>query len=204
VLLGLLAAEPLQAAIVLEGTVRDAVTGEGLPYAQLFVEGRGTGTVSNGEGAFQLLLPEAFAADILVVRYVGYATERLAVRRAEGMVPLEIRLRPSAVSLRTVVVRAGAAEELVAEALRRIPANHDARPFRYTGFYRLVSRDRDTVIQLSEAVFDIYRPGFDRKGRPSGEGQFRLRRQRGERELPWCAHTPPSPLPPPLHTAQQR
>jgi hypothetical protein len=166
---------------VLEGTVRDAATGEGLPYAQLVVEGRGTGTVSNGEGAFRLLLPEAFAGDTLVVRYVGYATERLAVRRAEAMVPLEIRLRASAVLLRAVVVRAGAAEELVAEAVRRIPANHDARPFRYTGFYRLVSRERDTVIQLSEAVFDIYRPGFDRKGRPAGEGQFRLRRQRGER-----------------------
>jgi hypothetical protein len=96
--------------------------------------------------------------------------------------PLLVRLKPESVSLQTVLIRADAADDLLARAIARIPENHDSRPLRQTGFYRLVSQEADTIIQLSEAVFDVYRAGLEEDGKPLGTPQFRLRRNRGERD----------------------
>lgn len=178
-------APTLHAAIVLEGTVTDAASGEALPYATIVVEDRGMGTVSNGAGRFQLMLPEAFFGDTLSFRFVGYRTLHVAIQDVERAGPdFVARLEASAVELKSLVVRAGAARELLEEAIRRIPQNHNGDPFGYTGFYRLVSREKDTIIQLSEAVFDVYRPGMEAGRRDRwqevSDPQFRLRRSRGE------------------------
>ena len=43
---------------VIRGIVTDSISGEGLPYASLIFQGTSIGTATDGEGRFELPLPE--------------------------------------------------------------------------------------------------------------------------------------------------
>ncbi len=94
--------EPHQV-IILEGHVRDNVTGEALPGATVQVEGTYTGTVTNRDGAFALATKSLPV--ILEIRFIGYVTERVEVAPAAAE-RLEVRLRPTSVVMPELVVSA--------------------------------------------------------------------------------------------------
>ncbi|MFC4870381.1 TonB-dependent receptor [Negadavirga shengliensis] len=86
----------------INGHVRDAVTGEPLPGANIILEGKGTGSVADMEGNFVLdALPQG--AYGLRVSYVGYQTARMQVQ-----VPLTgelvFEMKPSTVTTEEFIV----------------------------------------------------------------------------------------------------
>ncbi|MEM1095934.1 MAG: TonB-dependent receptor [Bacteroidota bacterium] len=89
----------------LSGTVRDAETGEPLPYATLLIEGTTTGTATNVEGYFALV---GAPADTLTLRisFLGFTTLRLAVDARDPVAPLRIALTPNTAELGEVTVAA--------------------------------------------------------------------------------------------------
>lgn len=87
--------------VILEGSVRDNVTGEALPGATVQIEGTYKGTVTNVQGAFAIAA-QALPV-VLEVRYIGYVTERVEVAPPlDGR--LEVRLRPTSLALPELVV----------------------------------------------------------------------------------------------------
>ena len=87
------------------GTVVDAETGEALPGATAFVLGEAGGTVSDRDGQFRLTLPALPAT--VVVRFVGFATARSVVTRADvedGVVRRTVRLAAEPATLGEAVV----------------------------------------------------------------------------------------------------
>ena len=87
---------------VIQGMVTDSISGEGLPYASLIFQGTSIGTATDGEGRFELPLPEH--TQILEVSYLGYDTRRLSIHpRQSGS--LHIQLSPDGIALEEVIIK---------------------------------------------------------------------------------------------------
>lgn len=82
------------------GTVTDKSDASGIPGVNIAVKGSSVGTVTDSNGKFALKAPTS--ATTLVVSYIGFATQELAI--ADNM---EISLEPSAEQLNEVVVSVG-------------------------------------------------------------------------------------------------
>ena len=82
--------------LTLQGQLRDAETGEPLPYASIYVAA-GHGTLTNAEGNFSL---SAEYQDVLTFSYVGY--EKLRLKATD--VPRVVKLKPFARDLKEVVI----------------------------------------------------------------------------------------------------
>lgn len=86
----------------ISGLISDAISGESLPGAHVYIQGTKTGVVTNNYGFYVLALP---AGDyVLVISYVGYASLELPVQlqRPER---LDIKLSPS-IELKEIEVTA--------------------------------------------------------------------------------------------------
>jgi len=68
--------------------------------------------------------------------------------------------------------------ELLKKAIAKIPDNYPSFPFRLSGFYRLIGTKEKKIIDLSEAVFDIYLENYFAKDR-----QFKLIKSRVDKDL---------------------
>ena len=90
--------------VVIRGTVTDSISGEGLPYASLIFQGTSIGTATDGEGRFELPLPER--TQTLEVSYLGYNPRRLSIRPGQSS-PLHIRLAPDGIALEEVIIKPG-------------------------------------------------------------------------------------------------
>lgn len=86
----------------IKGVVIDSITGEGLPYAQIFLTGSKTGALTNDNGGFTIITGVIF--DKLKVSVVGYQTKEIEVPLGKHT-DLEIKLVPTTVMLNEVIVR---------------------------------------------------------------------------------------------------
>ncbi len=86
----------------IKGVVIDSITGEGLPYAQIFLTGSQTGALTNDKGGFTIITGVIF--DKVKVNYVGYQTQEIEVPLGRHT-DLEIKLVPTTVMLNEVIVR---------------------------------------------------------------------------------------------------
>lgn len=89
------------------GVVTDA-NGEALPFVSVYLEGSTTGTVTNIEGRYSLIVPTG--EQVIVFRYIGYQTQRHPLRLEESseVVPLDIRMEEQAIDLEEISVVASA------------------------------------------------------------------------------------------------
>lgn len=90
----------LQAQSVLTGTVKNA-SGEPLIGASILIKGTSIGTTANIDGAFTLPLDENLRASGLVVSFIGYLTQQVAIGESNTV---NIILKEDATQLNEVVV----------------------------------------------------------------------------------------------------
>ena len=90
----------------ISGTVRDAESGETLPYASVLVTGTTLGAATNVDGYFVLL---GVPADSLTLRvtYLGYQTALVEIDARMQETPLMIEMTPAAVSQHLSRLRTG-------------------------------------------------------------------------------------------------
>lgn len=84
------------------GVVTDSVTGEPLPYVNIYLKGSDLGVTADGEGKFRLKTSKNFIA--LQVSSLGYATKDFYVNKGKENIGVNIRLAPSGTVLEEVVV----------------------------------------------------------------------------------------------------
>lgn len=144
-----------QTVFTVSGTVFDGHSRQRLAHVSVTAEG--VGTVTNEHGEFVLKTPRR--AEVLLLSHLGFQTKRVALSgsSAEG---LQIWLAPVSVSLDEVLVRSLSAEEIVMEALRKIPDNYSSVPVLYKGFYRETVQKRQRFISISEAVVNLYKTSY--------------------------------------------
>ncbi len=90
-----------KAAGLVYGTVTDA-NGTPLPFANVFVEGTTRGCATNLEGYYELALEPG--NHVLVVRYLGYTSQRQALPMSAARRELNWLLQPEALTLQDVII----------------------------------------------------------------------------------------------------
>ncbi|AXY74738.1 TonB-dependent receptor [Paraflavitalea soli] len=88
----------LSAQNTLSGTVKDAKTKEPLAGASINIKGTNQGTISSNTGTFTL---SAKKGDILIIRYIGYATSEITV---DNQATLDIELTAGAGNLEEITI----------------------------------------------------------------------------------------------------
>lgn len=102
--LSVLAAHALHAGGI-KGYVRDALTGEPLEFATIYIAELGSGTTTNGEGYYEYrMLPGDYR---VAFQYLGYETLVERVSIGESMKDLNIRLQAQTLQLETVEIISG-------------------------------------------------------------------------------------------------
>ena len=155
------------------GTVIDEKTGRPLPQVSVSV-GR-ISVVTNEDGAFLLKLNDAPKS--VTVSHLGYKTKKVALQ-AGNTEALKIKLQPTVIQLREVVVRTGDPREVVEIAIRKIPDNYSRQPELLKAFYRETAMKRKHFIYVAEGVEDMYKTPYTR-----GIGRDRVAIIKGRRLL---------------------
>ena len=109
--LALLALTPLAAAAQL--TITGRVTGDagnGLPAAQVLIEGTTVGTATNDDGVYRLIVPAPRPGMVLLVRSIAYKPARQTIAETEGTITRDFQLTPDVLRLSEVVVTASRGE----------------------------------------------------------------------------------------------
>ena len=83
-----------------KGTVRDAATGEPIPFASVVLHGTMTGVSTAEDGSYTLSVPSLDDA-VLEFSFIGYRTTRVPV---EGRLVVDCELEVDAMALEDVVV----------------------------------------------------------------------------------------------------
>ena len=89
---------------MLQGTVRDDATGEGLPFASLIYKGTSLGTSTDTNGRFSLVVPDE--KKNLQISYLGYTTQEILIHPNQSR-ELDIRLKPDGIALQEVTIKPG-------------------------------------------------------------------------------------------------
>lgn len=141
----------------LSGIVTDAKSGN--PIAQATVAMAGVSVVTNDDGMFTLKVKPA--AGTLTVSHLGYRTVRVKVSDNHSA-PVTVRLQPTAIQLKEVVVWNEDPWKLIEQALEKVPDNYNTTPQLYRCFYRETAQKRSRYIYVAEGVVDMYKTGYQK------------------------------------------
>ena len=139
------------------GTVIDEKSGRPLP--QVSVSAGRISVVTNEDGAFLLKLGDKPAN--ITVSHLGYKTKKVALRAGETE-NLKIKLQPTTIQLREVVIRTGNPRDIVEIAIKKIPENYSRQPELLKAFYRETAMKRKHFIYVAEGVEDMYKTSYTR------------------------------------------
>ena len=148
--------------VVVSGTVVDDKTGDRLRQASVSA-GR-VSVVTNDDGVFTLKLDSDQKS--VSVSHLGYKTRRIPIKSQESgernQENLMIRMVPTTIQLREIVVRNENPRELVDIAISKIPENYSRVPELLKGFYRETAMKRKHYIYVAEGVEDMYKTPYSR------------------------------------------
>ena len=141
--------------VVIGGNVVDDKTGD--PLGQVSISAGRVSVVTNEDGDFSLKLAED--PGVIIVSHLGYKTKRVKVKNGDE---LKVRLQPTTIHLREVVVMNEDPRELVDIAISKIPDNYSKVPELLKGFYRETAMKRKHYIYVAEGVEDMYKTPYNR------------------------------------------
>ena len=159
--------------VTVGGIVIDEKTGR--PLSQVSISVGRVSVVTNDDGAFILKLADAPKS--ITVSHLGYKTKRVTLESGKTE-QLKIRLQPTVIQLREVVVRTGDPREIVEIAIQKIPDNYSRKPELLKTFYRETAMKRKHFIYVAEGVEDMYKTPYNR-----GIGRDRVAIVKGRRLL---------------------
>lgn len=143
--------------VVISGSVVDEKTGAEL--GQVSVSAGRVSVVTNEDGVFSLKLAEMPGS--IMVSHLGYKSRH--VKLTEGATErLKIKLQPTSILLREIVVMNEDPRELVDIAISKIPENYSKSPELLKGFYRETAMKRKHYIYVAEGVEDMYKTPYSR------------------------------------------
>ena len=143
--------------VVVSGVVVDRKTGN--PLRQVSISVGRISVVTNEDGDFTLKLNDMPSS--VNISHLGYKTLRLTLKEGETE-GLKVRLEPTTIQLREIVVQNYNPRELVDIAIDKIPENYSKVPELLKGFYRETAMKRKHYIYVAEGVEDMYKTPYNR------------------------------------------
>lgn len=144
---------------LVRGLVIDAKSRRPLPYSNVVLLNRTTGTIANANGRFEIKISPDNQSDTLGISYIGYGLALVPLASLDTT-PLIIRLNVEKVQIREIVVKPLDPIYILTKAIERIPNNYDRKPALYTGFFRESTLQDNKSISLSEAVINIFKEPY--------------------------------------------
>lgn len=91
----------------ISGIILDKNTQAVVAYCNIGIPEKAIGTVCNEQGQFELMIPPAFAGEVIVISHVGYEEQRVPISElAKSMGKVRIALQPVDIQLPEVAVQA--------------------------------------------------------------------------------------------------
>ncbi len=141
--------------ISLQGRITDAETGKALSFVNISLKNSTIGTVSNDDGFYLFHIPYERRNDTLWVSSIGYNSYKKPISKISGN-KLDILLQPKTYSLSEITAKPQNAFEIVKQAIAKIPKNYPTKPINMDGFYREISFENDTCVEMAEAACEFY------------------------------------------------
>lgn len=154
--------EPAEASFVtVTGKVKDENSKRALGNVSISLEGSNIGTVSNNDGTFSLTIPAAYINGKIKAEQLGYFSKTISLSGLQqNERRITITMTSSAKMLKEVIVRGGKPDEIVAEALKKIPVNYSRNKNLFTAFYRETVQKGKQYIGVSEAIVDVFKTPY--------------------------------------------
>lgn len=143
--------------IRISGVVRDQFSNERIEDASVTVPGTNIGTITNADGYFTLKLKTK--PEYIEISSIGYKTNKYSLER--GLENQKIGLVPSTMMLKELVIYSGQAFNLVHEALNKRRENNAQDTELLTSFYRETIQKGSRFVDISEAVLETYKAGYE-------------------------------------------
>ncbi len=141
------------------GRITDKITGAPVEFANISINGRSIGTVSNSDGEFILKISPSFINDTLGISYIGYEIYKQPVANLMSGNNI-IYLVPAYIPIQQVIIRKIDPVLLLKNALENIPLNYCSQPALLTSFYRESVRESKRYVIVSEAVLQTYKSSY--------------------------------------------
>ena len=148
----------LTAQTQLKGKVADFLTFAPIESASIYVQNTTTGTVSNADGKFALVVPNEYVKDTLIISSIGYKSFKVPI---SDFNPAEdIYLEEDIASLDEVVLvaetRPKTGNDIVLRAIEELPETLPEKPFLQKGFLRHKERNKKEYKWLIESALTFY------------------------------------------------
>ncbi|MEN8118234.1 MAG: carboxypeptidase-like regulatory domain-containing protein [Bacteroidota bacterium] len=165
----------------IKGKVIDASTNQPVSYTNIGLEDTYYGTASDGDGNFELKIPEAMASKNIYFSAVGYGNKKLAVKSLFNKEFHVIKLTSQSYGINEVDV---AAQNLVLIRILRMASenikyNYGAGPFNLHCDYTDKTLTGDSLKAVTAQVLIYDKSGY---ARPSATDEFQSRKYKVEKE----------------------
>jgi len=165
IVIAIFTASPAFGQILIEGTIKDKETKEGIPFAHVYVEGKTTVAVSDIDGVFVITVPPEEADNMFVISSVGYNNFELTIAEVQANQTKEFLLESASFDLDLLVVRAP--EKILKDAMSKIDENYWTEKFKVEGFYRKGALENDKFTYLTEATIQYFNKGYHKTDKNS-------------------------------------
>lgn len=141
-----------------KGVLRDRLTNDPIEYGSIEVAGYSTGTITNEEGEFQLILPDSLIHSKIRFAHLGYESKEMDASLLINK-HISISLNPRIIPLQEVIVRVVNPKDILNQMIENRDRNYASDPVNITAFYREGIKYKNKDIELTEAVLKIYKTG---------------------------------------------
>jgi hypothetical protein len=144
--------------IILRGTVYEFELNEPIPYVNVGITGTTIGTVTNRLGEFQLIIADTISRSNLRISHLGYESQEIESRLLAGQ-HVNFYLKPGSITLEEITVNIADPKQVLNDMLKQKEKNYSFEPALLTCFYREGIEHKRRIIDLTEAVLQVYKTG---------------------------------------------
>ncbi|MBN2486349.1 MAG: carboxypeptidase-like regulatory domain-containing protein [Bacteroidales bacterium] len=130
-----------------------------VPFATIYFENSGKGTIANVEGYFRLLVPAGMIFDTLTISSVGFEAAKISPETYLSQ-NLLVNLKTAVVPIRDIIVRPEVPEDIVLQSYEKRIRNYSSKQVLMTAFFRETSKQDNDYISLTEALVEVYKTAY--------------------------------------------
>lgn len=158
--LAIAVASPPDKYLTVEGKILDKYSDRPIAFATVGIPEMAIGTVTNQNGEFRFRFPDSLRYSTLRFSHIGYLSYEIEAGLLAGT-HQRLALEPKIISLQEVIVRVVNPEKALDDFLENLSMNYANKPVYQTVFYREGTGRKKEIINLTEAVFQIYKTPFN-------------------------------------------
>ncbi|MDR0429281.1 MAG: carboxypeptidase-like regulatory domain-containing protein [Tannerellaceae bacterium] len=145
----------------IEGTLFNQYTNEPIPFVSVGIPAEAIGTITNMNGSFRLRLPDSLRSSEVQFSHIGYTPQAHVASGLIGRLNT-LSLEPSVISLQEVIIRLVNPHRIINDMITDRENNYAKQPVYLTTFYREGIERKKGFVNMTEAVFKIYKTPFNK------------------------------------------